>query len=251
MASLDSATAANMFGPGSATVRETESGPLVRALAQFCRSEWSDRDITFDLVPPSQRHIRLWFVGTAIQPGTYPVYRYRATEPGFFTAAQGFAFFADSGAVTVDSVRPHHIYGAFRIHVYPAQGVRASTYVEGQFDAVDKCPPRALVAAYRAKVEQEQRAQEERDADARRREADARKRAAATAYRKRGWSEETVAAVLAGRVRIGMTKAMARAAWGEPSDINRTITASVVHEQWVYGDSYLYFDNGILTTIQN
>lgn len=40
--------------------------------------------------------------------------------------------------------------------------------------------------------------------------------------------------------------------WGKPDRINRTITATRVHEQWVYSDnSYLYFENGKLTAIQN
>jgi hypothetical protein len=43
--------------------------------------------------------------------------------------------------------------------------------------------------------------------------------------------------------------------WGKPSKINRTTTANHIHEQWVYGDGgdrgLLYFDDGILTGIQN
>jgi len=33
--------------------------------------------------------------------------------------------------------------------------------------------------------------------------------------------------------------------------INRTTGSYGTHEQWVYGGSYLYFQNGVLTTIQN
>lgn len=56
-----------------------------------------------------------------------------------------------------------------------------------------------------------------------------------------------------GGAKIGMTKAQALASnWGKPSKINTTIKAGLTHEQWVYGTgSYLYFENGILTTIQN
>lgn len=54
-------------------------------------------------------------------------------------------------------------------------------------------------------------------------------------------------------VRIGMTTQQCiDSSWGRPDSINRTTTASGVSEQWVYGDtSYLYFDSGILTDIQN
>lgn len=57
--------------------------------------------------------------------------------------------------------------------------------------------------------------------------------------------------ILAGKVCIGMTSTMCREAWGYPSDINRTTGSWGVHEQWVYGYRYLYFENGILTTIQD
>ncbi len=56
-------------------------------------------------------------------------------------------------------------------------------------------------------------------------------------------------------VSIGMTEErVLQSSWGKPDSVNRTITANVVHEQWVYDSrvsGYLYFDNGILTGIQN
>jgi len=55
-------------------------------------------------------------------------------------------------------------------------------------------------------------------------------------------------------VSIGMTQErVLQSSWGRPSKVNRTTTARVSHEQWVYegGGGYLYFDNGILTAIQN
>lgn len=53
--------------------------------------------------------------------------------------------------------------------------------------------------------------------------------------------------------KIGMTKTEAEnSTWGKPKKINKTTTAYGVHEQWVYsGYKYLYFDDGILTSIQN
>jgi hypothetical protein len=56
--------------------------------------------------------------------------------------------------------------------------------------------------------------------------------------------------IIQGNVTIGMTKEMCKLSWGEPKSINETITAGKKSEQWVYSDNYLYFDNGILTTIQ-
>lgn len=55
-----------------------------------------------------------------------------------------------------------------------------------------------------------------------------------------------------GGASIGMTEAMVqRTCWGKPRRVNQTLTGSGRHQQWVYGDSnYLYFDNGVLTSIQ-
>jgi len=54
------------------------------------------------------------------------------------------------------------------------------------------------------------------------------------------------------QVRIGMTKAQCRLSWGDPEDINKTSGNWGTSEQWVYSaSSYLYFKNGILSTIQH
>jgi hypothetical protein len=50
---------------------------------------------------------------------------------------------------------------------------------------------------------------------------------------------------------IGMTREMATISLGSPNDINRTVGSWGVHEQWVYDNLYLYFENGILTLYQN
>ena len=61
--------------------------------------------------------------------------------------------------------------------------------------------------------------------------------------------------IIEGKLRIGMTKNMVLLSWGKPKDINKTITAHAVSEQWVYERSdgemdFLYFENGILAAIQ-
>ncbi|MES2634066.1 MAG: hypothetical protein V4669_13915 [Pseudomonadota bacterium] len=53
-------------------------------------------------------------------------------------------------------------------------------------------------------------------------------------------------------VRIGMSpEEVILSSWGKPRKINRTTTATRQREQWVYDGGYLYFENGILVTIQN
>jgi hypothetical protein len=66
------------------------------------------------------------------------------------------------------------------------------------------------------------------------------------------WTDKTVQSIKNERVAIGMTPIQARLAWGLPSSINRTITANGSREQWIYKiGSYLYFDSGLISAIQN
>jgi len=53
-------------------------------------------------------------------------------------------------------------------------------------------------------------------------------------------------------VNIGMTQAEVLGSnWGRPLRVNTTVNQFGRHEQWVYhGSNYLYFDNGVLRSIQ-
>ncbi|HZI77138.1 MAG TPA: hypothetical protein VFD73_24505, partial [Gemmatimonadales bacterium] len=70
-------------------------------------------------------------------------------------------------------------------------------------------------------------------------------------------SDENVAAIACRRVILGMSGAEVVSAWGRPQDINTTTGAFGRHEQWVWEDGtempyqYVYFENGVLTTVQN
>jgi len=56
-------------------------------------------------------------------------------------------------------------------------------------------------------------------------------------------------------VMIGMNEEETYLSWGNPDVRNNTIGASGVRVQWVYRtqykSNYLYFENGVLTAIQN
>lgn len=59
------------------------------------------------------------------------------------------------------------------------------------------------------------------------------------------------AAILNHEVRLSWTKQMCIESWGRPKEINKTIVAGSVNEQWVYTiKKYLYFENEKLTGIQ-
>jgi len=70
-----------------------------------------------------------------------------------------------------------------------------------------------------------------------------------------GIKEQYKQDILNGSIRIGMTKEMVRASWGDPIDSNRTVTAYTTIEQWIYGSmptrKYVYFDDGVLTSFQD
>jgi hypothetical protein len=69
--------------------------------------------------------------------------------------------------------------------------------------------------------------------------------------RAKGWSSDIIEAVLRGAVRIGMTTAMVREAWGEPDHVNSTLTERGRSEQWVYSvGQYVYVENGLVTAVQ-
>jgi hypothetical protein len=82
-------------------------------------------------------------------------------------------------------------------------------------------------------------------------------RKTAAALRAKAAQIEAELARMEGRARkpdaqVGMTADQVRneTRWGGPNHINRTTTAAGVREQWVYGDNYLYFENGVLVEIQ-
>lgn len=58
--------------------------------------------------------------------------------------------------------------------------------------------------------------------------------------------------IIQGKVKLGFSKEMCKEAWGEPERINKSTGSWGTHEQWIYGlGSYLYFENGKLTSIDN
>ncbi len=66
------------------------------------------------------------------------------------------------------------------------------------------------------------------------------------------WPDNVWDAIVKEKVFAGMTGEQAEMSWGKPGEINRTVQNGRVHEQWVYGDgNYLYFDDGLLTAIQD
>lgn len=65
------------------------------------------------------------------------------------------------------------------------------------------------------------------------------------------YGENNADFIMQGRIQMGFTKEMVRAAWGRPYDISTITNALGTVEMWMYGigDSYVYFQNGKVTQI--
>lgn len=74
--------------------------------------------------------------------------------------------------------------------------------------------------------------------DSARRQAAARARASIAAMRAQGWSEADILSIRNGQIRIGMSAAQVRAAWGAPDRVYTTTTGSALQERWVYAGGY-------------
>lgn len=66
------------------------------------------------------------------------------------------------------------------------------------------------------------------------------------------FSDRELAAIDAGEIYIGMSEAALLESWGQPIDINRTVTETIVRKQYVYPHSvYVYVENGVVTGWQD
>jgi hypothetical protein len=57
--------------------------------------------------------------------------------------------------------------------------------------------------------------------------------------------------IIKGEIWLGMTNEMVQDSWGKPRSVNRSVGSWGIHEQWVYGNSYIYIRNGTLTSWQD
>jgi hypothetical protein len=64
------------------------------------------------------------------------------------------------------------------------------------------------------------------------------------------FGEDNYNRIIRGEYWIGMTSSMAIMSFGYPDDINKSVGSWGIHEQWLYKDLFLYFENYILTSYQ-
>lgn len=66
-----------------------------------------------------------------------------------------------------------------------------------------------------------------------------------------GYSKKDDKTVVKIAPEIGMTETeVLNSTWGSPKKVNTTTTKYSIHKQWVYDRGYIYFDNGVVSSIQ-
>lgn len=68
-------------------------------------------------------------------------------------------------------------------------------------------------------------------------------------YLAKGFSPSETNSILKGTVFVGMSKKAALESWGQPERKNVSISSTGRFEQWVYNQSYIYFLNDKITSI--
>lgn len=136
-------------------------------------------------------------------------------------------------------------YGSYYCYAYSndMEEGKAGKYILGKFQTPESYAKAKKVAKAKKKQQEEERVKQ--NAERVKQERENHERLV------RLYGQKNADMIERGVVVIGFTKAMCKEAWGSPSSVNTTENKYGIHEQWVYGGGrYLYFDNGILTTIQ-
>jgi hypothetical protein len=66
-------------------------------------------------------------------------------------------------------------------------------------------------------------------------------------YLEKKYGTNMAARLIAGKIWKGMTSDMVRDSWGSPVKINRVIETNVIKEEWIFSNSWLFFENDVLS----
>jgi len=65
-------------------------------------------------------------------------------------------------------------------------------------------------------------------------------------YLENKYGSNMAARLIAGKIWKGMNSDMVNDSWGTAQKINRVISGNVIQEEWIYNNTWLYFENNIL-----
>ncbi len=66
-------------------------------------------------------------------------------------------------------------------------------------------------------------------------------------YLERKYGSSMAEKLYAGKIWRGMNSQLVSDSWGSPKKINRVISGNIVKEEWIYRDTWLFFQNNTLT----
>jgi hypothetical protein len=66
-------------------------------------------------------------------------------------------------------------------------------------------------------------------------------------YLENKYGTSMAARLISGKIWKGMTTGMVQDSWGSPKKINRVINGNVIKEEWIYNNTWIYFENDMLT----
>ena len=65
-------------------------------------------------------------------------------------------------------------------------------------------------------------------------------------YLENKYGTNMAARLITGKIWKGMNSDMVRDSWGKAEKINRVVNGNLIQEEWIYTNSWLYFENNIL-----
>ncbi len=65
-------------------------------------------------------------------------------------------------------------------------------------------------------------------------------------YLENKYGSSMAARLYAGKIWKGMNSEMVKDSWGTPGKINRVISGDIIKEEWIYNNTWLYFENNVL-----
>jgi hypothetical protein len=106
-------------------------------------------------------------------------------------------------------------------------------YIYKRHAVIDKAPVKTINSALAVKSTQETPPQQEQYVSR-------------FTYLESKYGTSLAARLNAGKIWKGMSSEMVKDSWGKAEKVNRVINGNVINEEWIYKNSWLYFENNTL-----
>lgn len=106
-------------------------------------------------------------------------------------------------------------------------------YIYKRHAVIDKAPVKTINSTLAAKSSQETQPEQEQYVSR-------------FTYLESKYGTSLAARINAGKIWKGMSSEMVKDSWGKAEKVNRVINGNVINEEWIYKNSWLYFENNTL-----